>query len=351
MFGQGGSKSNRASMELKVSDTPLHLPSQQGLTAAAIIAAGGQSPSGDLTSPKTPPLRKKKASTKAISAEIPMVSQHNIAERSTSGVSARPTSLTLPKSGAAVALPVVQTLAERRAAGAATGIQRRRSASDSSPLVQPVSLTEPIPPPKSLIPPNLGLDAKAQRFIAASPNGTPSSEVTPPATSPAPIQIGRITPRHSSSLARTEEQQRLLDATMERVDFEDVTVAELKEMLRQRGKHGGGKKADLIKRMQGEIDIIRANRQARQSSSTAAVAGSASATTTLVAATTNIPPPLASPTHSLYKTLHGLHIGSPPLQQSIPPMALNHSNLRYSNGSVNTESNSGTPSLGSWKEV
>ncbi|KAG0042183.1 hypothetical protein BGZ83_000796 [Gryganskiella cystojenkinii] len=359
LFGQGGAKSNRASLELKGPDVPLHLPPQQGLTAAAIIAAsGGQSPSGDLTSPKTPPLRKKKAAVKAISAEIPMLNQQSIAEKTTSGVSARPTSLTLPKSGAAAPPLAIPTLAERRAAAAAAGVQRRRSASDSSPQVQPTTLVEQLHPAKSLIPPNLGLDAKTQRLAATSPNGTPSGEtasrlplsspsiLTSPATSPAPIQIGRITPRHSSSLARTEEQQRQLDATMERVDFEDVTVAELKEMLRQRGKHGGGKKADLIKRMQGEIDIIRANRQARQSAS---VPGLTS--TTPAATITNIPPPLASPTHNLYKTLHGLHIGSPPLQHSGPPTSLAQSNLRYSSSNMIADVSPGAPALASWKEV
>lgn len=94
---------------------------------------------------------------------------------------------------------------------------------------------------------------------------------------------------------------------MERVDFDDVTVAELKEMLRQRGKHGGGKKADLIKRLQSEIEVIRAKRQ------------SAPCPGSVV-----IPPPLASPTHNLYKTLGGMHIGSPPV-----PMGVTPSNLRY----------------------
>jgi len=146
---------------------------------------------------------------------------------------------------------------------------------------------------------------------------------------------------------------------MERVDFEDVTVAELKEMLRQRGKHGGGKKADLIKRLQSEIDIIRANRQARlsaQSPATSTTSGpsapSASASLkTVAAANGSLPqPPLASPTHNLYKTLHGLHIGSPPLQQP-GTTTLSHSNLRYSTGSFNESSSPGVSAIATWKEV
>jgi hypothetical protein len=118
------------------------------------------------------------------------------------------------------------------------------------------------------------------------------------------------------SQAKTEEQQRLMDAAMERVDFDDVTVAELKEMLRQRGKHGGGKKADLIRRLQSEIDIIRANRQSQTQVGSRPAGGS-------------IPPPLASPTHSLYKTLGGMHIGAPLAHPGVSVPSSSHSNLRF----------------------
>lgn len=100
---------------------------------------------------------------------------------------------------------------------------------------------------------------------------------------------------------------------MERVNFDDVTVAELKEMLRQRGKHGGGKKADLIKRLQSEIVIIRSNRDANSR------AGA-------------IPPPLASPTHQLNKTLGGMYLDTPPVHAGIVTTPLSPSgpsNLLY----------------------
>ncbi|KAF9944322.1 hypothetical protein BGZ70_004791 [Mortierella alpina] len=300
LFGASASKGNRTSLDLK-SESSL-----QGLTAAIMTV----NQSTGQVSPKTPPLRKKKA-VKAVSAEITLPSHvdmtaglDSVAERSQPG-----STLNVPSDPAAPTL----TLAERRAAAAAAGMQRRRSASESS-----TSAKKPIPVPStptSLIPPNLGLDAKTKRLIV-SPNGTPSAEGAPFASpsilsasgsSPAPIQIGRITPRHSSSQTRTEEQQRQLDAAMERVDFDDVTVAELKEMLRQRGKHGGGKKADLIKRLQSEIEVIRAKRQSAPCSSGVV-----------------IPPPLASPTHNLYKTLGGMHIGSPPVAMGVTP-----SSLRY----------------------
>lgn len=146
------------------------------------------------------------------------------------------------------------------------------------------------------------------------------------------------------SQAKTEEQQRLMDAAMERVDFDDVTVAELKEMLRQRGKHGGGKKADLIRRLQSEIDIIRANRQSQpQAQASVGVGAGAGARQ----ACASIPPPLASPTHSLYKTLGGMHIGTPPVHPGASMPSSSHSNLRfalYTEQSMETEAASVNPS-------
>ncbi|KAG0306561.1 hypothetical protein BGZ99_001735, partial [Dissophora globulifera] len=324
LFGQGTSKSNRLSLDLK-SETSLTLPPQQGLTATLIAA---NQPATSLPSPGTPPGRKKKP-TRAISAEISIPTP--VALTITQEASANGTQQAPSLSGASSteSTPVL-TLAERRAAAAAaaaTGIQRRRSASESSTLTQKPESTPPPLPLKSLIPPNLELDSKVNRFIL-SPNLTPGNDSVPlvspsimstSASSPAPIQIGRIVPRHPLSHARTEEQQRQLDAAMERVDFDDVTVAELKEMLRQRGKHGGGKKADLIKRLQSEIEIIRVNRQ----SGTRLVGPAA------------IPPPLASPTHNLYKTLGGMHIGSSPVHNNSSPVhsgaaGTGSSNLRYS---------------------
>ncbi|CAG8448580.1 11715_t:CDS:2 [Funneliformis caledonium] len=69
-----------------------------------------------------------------------------------------------------------------------------------------------------------------------------------------PIQIQR-NPKHNhnSPPLSSEEYQRKLDEELEKVDFEDITVSELKEMLRQRGKPATGKKAILMQRLQEEI--------------------------------------------------------------------------------------------------
>lgn len=47
-----------------------------------------------------------------------------------------------------------------------------------------------------------------------------------------------------------EEPIETLDSNPKEVDYKELTVAELKELLEQRGLSTSGKKADLIKRLQ-----------------------------------------------------------------------------------------------------
>lgn len=47
-----------------------------------------------------------------------------------------------------------------------------------------------------------------------------------------------------------EEPIETLDSSPKEVDYKELTVAELKELLEQRGLSTSGKKADLIKRLQ-----------------------------------------------------------------------------------------------------
>ncbi|CAG8536581.1 24612_t:CDS:2 [Gigaspora rosea] len=74
-----------------------------------------------------------------------------------------------------------------------------------------------------------------------------------------PIQIHR-NPKHSHASAplSSEEYQRKLNEELEKVDFDDITVSELKEMLRQRGKPATGKKAVLMQRLQEEVEHVKA---------------------------------------------------------------------------------------------
>ncbi|KAG0323509.1 hypothetical protein BG000_002608 [Podila horticola] len=295
LFGQSMPKNNRTSLDLKAEMAVLHAQQQQqqqsqnGASALASKLAVANANAN---------AAKKKKSPKTTSGEIPTLSNEDlnaamgtVAARSIQGV-ATPTGET----------PPALTLAERRAASAGT-----------LPKVPTGPTT-----PGSLIPPNLGLDVQAKQFVPPSTT-TPGAENSPlltpnlstSAPSPAPIQIGRIIPRNSSSLTRTEEQQRLFDDAMEKVDFEDVTVSELKEMLRQRGKHGGGKKADLIKRLQTEIEIIRASRNPAYRP-----AGGAK------------PIPIGTPSaSSLHRTLGNMHIGSPPVHPG--NVSSSPSNRRY----------------------
>ena len=47
-----------------------------------------------------------------------------------------------------------------------------------------------------------------------------------------------------------EEPVETLDSNPKEVDYNELTVAELKELLEQRGLSTSGKKADLVKRLQ-----------------------------------------------------------------------------------------------------
>ncbi|CAJ0901201.1 980_t:CDS:2 [Entrophospora sp. SA101] len=71
-----------------------------------------------------------------------------------------------------------------------------------------------------------------------------------------PIQIQR-NPKHSQSTPSmsSEECRRKLNEELEKVDFDDITVSELKELLRQRGKPATGKKSILMQRLQEEIEL------------------------------------------------------------------------------------------------
>ncbi|KAI9486653.1 MAG: hypothetical protein EXX96DRAFT_49597 [Benjaminiella poitrasii] len=74
-----------------------------------------------------------------------------------------------------------------------------------------------------------------------------------------PIQIQRI--HHSKTHSNSnnddlERKQKRLDDQLLKVDFEDITVSELKELLRQRGKPATGKKAILMQRLLEERDMI-----------------------------------------------------------------------------------------------
>ncbi|KAI9495478.1 hypothetical protein BDB00DRAFT_235065 [Zychaea mexicana] len=73
-----------------------------------------------------------------------------------------------------------------------------------------------------------------------------------------PIQIQRVQRASVPQPLDAEQHQRKLDDQLEKVNFDDITVSELKDMLRQRGKPATGKKAVLVQRLMEERDFIRA---------------------------------------------------------------------------------------------
>ncbi|CAJ0763119.1 11017_t:CDS:2, partial [Entrophospora sp. SA101] len=93
-----------------------------------------------------------------------------------------------------------------------------------------------------------------KRSLSAPTAPLPSSEIQD-----IPIQRN---PKHSSQSSQppmsSEEYQRKLNEELEKVDFNDITVSELKDLLRQRNKPATGKKAILMKRLQEEIKLVKA---------------------------------------------------------------------------------------------
>ncbi|CEP08853.1 hypothetical protein [Parasitella parasitica] len=98
---------------------------------------------------------------------------------------------------------------------------------------------------------------------ATTTTTTTTTAAAAAATVPArtlPIQIQRVTRPNSNQPFDAESHQRQLDNQLTKVDFDDITVSELKEMLRQRGKPATGKKAILLQRLQEERDLAKGGR-------------------------------------------------------------------------------------------
>lgn len=84
-----------------------------------------------------------------------------------------------------------------------------------------------------------------------------------PSKRPLPVKIPRVLPpaqtlhHHHPKGGITEAQRRQLDEKLERVNFDDITVAELKEMLRERGLSATGRKAELLRRLKNEYEGLK----------------------------------------------------------------------------------------------
>lgn len=78
------------------------------------------------------------------------------------------------------------------------------------------------------------------------------------ASKPLPIQIQRVNAKNATTTKPldAESHRRQLDEKLEKVNFEDITVAELKEMLRERGLSATGRKAELMNRLREEYELL-----------------------------------------------------------------------------------------------
>ncbi|CAO3691156.1 unnamed protein product [Rhizopus stolonifer] len=143
-----------------------------------------------------------------------------------------------------------------------------------------------------------------------------------------PIQIQRVQRANANQPFDLEQRQKRLDDLLVKVDFNDITVSELKEMLRQRGKPATGKKAVLLQRLQEERNFIQharangihiANRYLNPSSP---VMDSSSLPESMLLSSS--PASLGS----LNRSIADMHIGSPPPSSlTIPPPV--NSNRRF----------------------
>ncbi|KAG2179043.1 hypothetical protein INT43_001892 [Umbelopsis isabellina] len=124
-------------------------------------------------------------------------------------------------------------------------MERERRRSTSLPPMQASTYSSSVP--------NYGIHM--QQPSPYSMPGTP-----PPRTMPMQISRNSKAPSQSASLS-AEEQQKILDERLMKIDFDDITVSELKDMLRERKKATNGKKADLVERLLDERRMIEMRRQ------------------------------------------------------------------------------------------
>jgi hypothetical protein len=85
-----------------------------------------------------------------------------------------------------------------------------------------------------------------------------------------PIQIKRVaSTAQSNRPVDVESYRQQLDEKLISVNFDDITVAELKEMLRERGLSATGRKAELMTRLREERELLMLQRCANASASPA----------------------------------------------------------------------------------
>lgn len=217
--------------------------------------------------PKASPSSKGKSSKKQPTSPQP---QHTTSKRASSSNSARPTVTHQSPSPSSPVPPYnddgkIKLSHMPYKTAAADHDEQKPSHTSSTPT--PSSTTQHPPPPT---PPNAAAAANVAMIGGlvmntnnnnrqdSFPSKEPLSSSVPARTMP--IQIQRVARPNSNQPFDAESHQRQLDNQLTKVDFDDITVSELKEMLRQRGKPATGKKAILLQRLQEERDIAKGGR-------------------------------------------------------------------------------------------
>ncbi|GAB5592057.1 hypothetical protein Unana1_06957 [Umbelopsis nana] len=157
------------------------------------------------------------------------------------------------------------------------------------------------------------VNSERRRSISLPANRLPIPGTPPPTMTKAkPIPIGRVSrPQAANVSLDAEEHHRRLDEQLQKVNFDDITVSELKEMLRQRGKPATGKKATLIQRLMDERDMVNAVKNGvaiPNSHPSSFNAGSPINSSSLP----NSSPVVGSPFSQIQKSIAAMSIGSPP---------------------------------------
>ncbi|SAM03768.1 hypothetical protein [Absidia glauca] len=206
------------------------------------------------------------------------------------------------------------------------GHRRRRSSSVPSLFhsVKKRMVQTSIVPPGGTINSNLDQErpysAQPTTMIAGSVPPVPTHQhqplyYVPPAqnTKPLAIQIQRNPASHRRPSSTIELNQDQLDEKLLQVNFNDVTVAELKDYLRERNLSVAGRKAELTQRLYNERQQVHARRQGNKPSVqdtpiiTSPIAPSPTPTTTSLS---------ASPPSSVFSSSSLADASSPrPIQQ------------------------------------
>lgn len=129
----------------------------------------------------------------------------------------------------------------------------RRRSSSVPPAFHSNLAREPRPQPTMNSNSNTGRLVFAQVQVADT---RPPAQNTAPSAAPVePIQIERLRRKPPPPVDPAKKRAEM-DYKLRHVNFDDVTVAELKELLRHCGKHTTGRKSDLIQRLKTERERI-----------------------------------------------------------------------------------------------